>query len=248
MARSKLNIVLAIILVFIMGAILGNLYSKPEVKNIVIYQKQPPKTLATEGAVVMRLPAVTGNDTGVFAQVAVTAKPGTGKILVNVNNVLTAPEVEQSARVAILVASNYTGIDTEKVDFLYELTADASLLEGPSAGAAFTVATIAALENKNISDKIMMTGTINHDGTIGPAGKIIEKAKAAKSAGATTFLVPVGMSSELNYTTSEFCNTWGTTEYCEPELKTEILDISKISGIKVVEVATVEDALRYALI
>jgi len=42
-----------------------------------------------------------------------------------------------------------------------------------------------------------MTGTLNHDGSIGPSGKILEKAIAAKEAGAKVFLVPVGSLANL---------------------------------------------------
>ncbi|MCK4968741.1 MAG: hypothetical protein KAS12_06810, partial [Candidatus Aenigmarchaeota archaeon] len=93
----------------------------------------------------------------------------------------------------------------------------------------------------------MMTGTINHDGVIGPAGKIIEKASAAKQAGSVNFLVPLGSSSELNYTQSEFCNTWGTYNYCQPEFAPKIINISEFVGINVIEVNTVDEALEYFL-
>lgn len=244
--RTKFALIAA--LLFLAGIIIGATYLAPGPESTIIYQKNPQqKILFEEHRAIMRLPAVTRNDTGVFAQVAVTARPGEGKIRMNINNVLSAPEVEQSARMAVLVASNYTGISAENTDFTYDLYADASLLEGPSAGASFTAATIAALTNRTINQKTMMTGTINHDGTIGPAGKILEKAQAAKSGGATMLIVPVGASTEINYTASEFCRVWGNSEYCQEEIKTQVLDISQEAGIDVVEVRTIDDALKYLL-
>ncbi len=199
------------------------------------------------GGAVMFLPAVMRNDTGVSAHVVVTAKQGTGKITANLNNVLVADDTQQSIRMAALVAQEHEGIKADTIDLNYDIYADASTLEGPSAGAAFTVVTIAAIRNATVSTDAMMTGTVNHDGTVGPAGKVIEKAGAAKDAGASVFLVPVGASKEINYTESEFCHTWGTYNYCQPEFMPEVVDVSIETGITVIEVGTIDDALKYFL-
>ena len=248
MALSRTNLVLFTLLVFASGIIAGATYTDPEVQKVFIYSSSTKKVLFDESAAVMRLPAVTRNNTGVFAEVGVAAKPGTGKIFISLNNVLSTSDVGQSARMAVLLASNYTGIDEDKTDFFFELSADATLLEGPSAGAAFAVAAVAALSERSVNPDVMMTGTINHDGTIGPAGKILLKAKAAKEGGATMLLVPVGLSTDVNYTSDEICRVWGTTEYCFPEIKTEVVDISEISGISVVEVSNLDEALGFALL
>lgn len=248
MAFSKINIALFIALVFVVGLIAGAEYTTPQVQKVFIYSKSSQKVLFEEGAAVMRLPAVTRNNTGVFAEVAVLAKPGTGKIFINMNNVLSTIDVGQSARMAVLLATNYTGIDEEQTDFFFELSADATLLEGPSAGAAFAVATVAAVSERSINPDVMLTGTINHDGTIGPAGKILEKARAAKEGGATMLLVPVGLSTDINYTSDEICRVWGRSEYCFPEMKTEVIDISEMSGIDVIEVYNLDEAIGFALL
>ena len=201
----------------------------------------------SSGQALMYLPAVMRNDTGVSAHVIVSAKKGTGRITTNINNVLVADDTQQSIRMAVLVASAHEGIDVGTIDVNYDIRADASTLEGPSAGAAFTISTIAALRNKKLKTDVMITGTINHDGTIGPAGKIFEKAGAAKAAGSSVFLVPLGASTEINYTQSEFCHTWGTFNYCQPEFVPEMIDISSKAGIDIVEVGNVDDVLGYFL-
>ncbi|MCK5233437.1 MAG: hypothetical protein KAJ91_01335 [Candidatus Aenigmarchaeota archaeon] len=248
MALSRTNLVLFTLLVFMAGIIAGTLHTGSEEQKVFIYSKTATKVLFDERAAVMRLPAVTRNNTGVFAEVGVVAKPGTGKIFITLSNVLSTSDVGQSARMAALLASNHTGIDVDKTDFFFELSADATLLEGPSAGAAFTVAAVAALLNRSVNPEVMMTGTINHDGTIGPAGKILEKSKAAKDGGATLMLVPIGASTEVNYTSEDICKVWGRTEYCFPELKTEVIDISEVSGIRVVEVSNLDEAVGFALL
>lgn len=195
----------------------------------------------------MNLPAINANDTGVGAILTVTAKKGTGKIYFNVNNALANTDTQQSARTAAFYAANRENISLATVDITYDIRAAASLIEGPSAGAAFAIATIAALENKPVSSDAMITGAINHDGTIGPSGKILEKAIVSKTQGAKVFLAPVGSlaSIDLNYTEQEFCHNWGGYEYCQPEFVPQILNATDEAGIPIVEVATVDDALPY---
>ena len=68
----------------------------------------------------------------------------------------------------------------------------AQLVGGPSAGAAFTLATIAAIEKKAADPNTAITGTINSDGSIGQIGGVIEKATAAAEKGLELFVVPKG--------------------------------------------------------
>ena len=64
-----------------------------------------------------------------------------------------------------------------------------------------TDTTVGALHVKKISSTVMMTGTINPDGSIGPIGGVLEKAQAAFEHSATTFLIPEGQ--ETVYITEE---------------------------------------------
>jgi len=118
-------------------------------------------------------------------------------------------------------------------------------VEGPSAGAALTVATIAALEGAETNRSVMMTGTIREDGTIGPVGGVLEKAKAAASIGAKKLLVPPGQSVEITYETKKNCRQMGWTEYCSTETVQMSHDVAEESGIHVVEVQNVRSALGH---
>lgn len=241
----------------ILGILFGsNLTDKGEREERRLYDPAPlmskeQKTSAValdSSTVRINLPAVSNeNNTGVTAFLQARAVNGTGKVFVNLQNILLESDTQQSARIAILVASNYTRKSTDTIDLYYDLTADATILEGPSAGAAFTVATIALLQNKQVRPDVMLTGTINHDGTVGPAGKILEKAKAAKDKNASVFLVPFGSSTELNYTESEFCYTWGSREFCTMELHIKRENISEQANIPVIEVQTIAEAAKHFL-
>jgi len=91
----------------------------------------------------------------------------------------------------------------------------------------------------------MLTGTIHHDGTIGPASGILEKAKAARIAGKSIFLVPRYQAEETNITEAEHCGIYGEQEFCNKEFKTDRIDIERESGIRVIEVNTIQEALEY---
>jgi len=59
-------------------------------------------------------------------------------------------------------------------------------------GRAIAIATMAAINGHALNETVYITGTINHDGSIGMVGGIIEKAEAAVSRGGTIFLIPKG--------------------------------------------------------
>ena len=201
-----------------------------------------------ENEVKMVIPAVDDNGKGVTTLLKVQAKPGTGKVLIDVNNLFFFVDTQNSIRTAREVAQNISGVDLSKVDLTYSVDANVSAVEGPSAGAALTIGTIAAVEGKPINSSVIITGTINPDGTIGPIGAILEKAQAAKSVGATLFLVPQGQGTTSTYKPVQTCKNLGPLIYCTSDYQGAKTDISSATGITVKEVSTVRDALNYFLV
>ncbi|MBI4020169.1 MAG: hypothetical protein HY367_02455 [Candidatus Aenigmarchaeota archaeon] len=195
----------------------------------------------------IRVPAVDQDGKGVSTVLFVQAAPGSGRALVSIDNILFFTDTQSSIRTAKDVAEEVTGVDISKFDFIYTIDAEASVIEGPSAGAALTIATISAIEEKDIRPDVMITGTINHDGTIGPVGGILEKGLAAKEAGATIFLVPLGQASQISYKTERHCERIGRTEVCTVEQIPQKEDVESQVGIDVIEVGTIGDALEYFL-
>jgi uncharacterized protein len=193
------------------------------------------------------VPAVDNQGNGVAVKLTVEALPGEGRILVNIDKILFWVDTQQSMRIARDVAQKITNKDLSKIDLIYTIETEANVVEGPSAGAALTIATIAALENKSINTSVMITGTINPDGTIGPVGGIVPKSKAAKDIGAKLFLIPEGQGEQVNYKPKEECKTIGFFTYCKIEYIPEKITVSKISGIEVREVSNINDALKYFL-
>ena len=202
----------------------------------------------TYNQVEIKIPAISsmnGEEKGVITRLKVQVIPGQGRTLTNIENLLFWIDTQYSIRTAKKVAERIVGINTSKLDFIYTIETNASIIEGPSAGAALTVATIAALEGKPINQSVVITGTINEDGSIGRVGGILEKGKAAKEANATLFLVPKGQSKIVEYVPETKCKKFRVLTICETKYKKKSVDVSKEIGIEVKEVETIEEALNY---
>jgi uncharacterized protein len=130
---------------------------------------------------------------GVVMKIKVELKQGEGRILIN-----TQPRVgidlQTSVRTGKLIAENFTQKSLDKTDVILTVIAesDVDVVDGPSAGAAITIAIISAILNKTLKNNVYITGTINPDGSIGWVGGVPEKAVAAAKQNATEFLVPKG--------------------------------------------------------
>ncbi len=133
------------------------------------------------------------SDTGAGAvgNVTVEIRPGKGRVLVNTNPFVET-DTQQSADTAAHYAAAFTKKSIADRDVIYSFDSPGQLVGGPSAGAAMTIATIAALEGKTPKRDVAMTGTIDSDGKIGFIGGVIEKADAAAADGVKLFLVPKG--------------------------------------------------------
>jgi len=217
-------------------------------KNVKLENKEEESSFVSidnATLVRMKLPAVDADGKGVSTYLTVEAIKGTGRTLVDIENLLFWADTQQSIRMARLVAGNYSKNNVNNYDLIYSVEANASLIGGPSAGAALTLATISALNNEKFRDDVMITGTINHDGSIGPVSAILEKAKASKEVNASIFLVPLLQSRDVIYETNEHCEKFGLTEICQTETIPKKINVSEEAGIEVIEVSGIEEALKY---
>lgn len=193
--------------------------------------------------------AVSSRGKGVVGNLTVKLIPGNNQVLINTNPFLET-DIQYSVNKAVTVAklkSNYT-FDR---DFLFDFKAgNAELVGGESAGAAITIATIAALQNKTLKKDAVITGTIDVDGSIGRVGGIIEKAKAVADAHYKYFLVPKGQS---NITYYERVITKEPVGFGFEILNTryipKTIDLKEIAkkewGLEIIEVSTIDEALPY---
>ena len=218
-------------------------------------QFAPTKVIIKEipGTIILKhntipLAAVDGDEKGVIAHLNTEIRNGSGLILVNINDILADYLTQYSARVAAQVAANYSKISIDGLDVIYNIKANATVIGGPSAGAALTVATIALLENKTLNKDVIITGTIDEDGTIGEIGGVLEKGKAAKENGFKLFLVPLGQGSDVvRYKEEKTCKNFDSISYCEIRVMPETRSISNEIGIETREVKDLNEALGYLL-
>ena len=193
----------------------------------------------------INLLAVDQDGNGITTPLIVDVMPGDGKILTDIEKLLFWVDTQYSIQTARDVAFNITGKNVNDYDVVYTISSDAAVVGGPSAGAALTVATVAALENKTIRDNIVITGTVEEDGSIGQVGGVLEKAIAAKDIGAEVFLVPVGQGYETYYEPEENCTRRAGFVFCETNYNKVTVNIGEDAGIAVMEVENVSDALKY---
>ena len=167
--------------------------------------------------------------------------------LFNINDVLAQYDTQFSGRTAAKVAADYMNVSLKGHDVIYSIIVNASVIEGPSAGAAMAVSIISALQNKEPDPAVMITGTINEDGSIGEAGAILEKARAAKEINIKTLLVPVNQSKEISAGKTKYCKTINSIEYCEITYEQEMVEIGEELNMTIAEVSNIGEAMNYFL-
>ncbi len=204
--------------------------------------------IINESYATMLIPAVDEKGGGLTTNLTVEIRPGKGRSLVDINDLFFWVDTQSSIRTAKDVAEKFTGTDIKNYDIIYSIVTDASAVEGPSAGAAIAITTIAALENKKLRHDAMITGTINKDGSIGKVSDILQKAAAAKSANATLFLVPAGQSTQIISGYEKICKSYVISEVCSSQWKTMNVNVGKDAGIDVVEVKNINDAIGYMVV
>lgn len=232
---EKLNKVLFLVIILLVGFLAGIIYTNEFAKKEKLPYISEGKTIT------MGIPAIDQNGNGVIGILKTTIKPGSGLVLVNVNDILAQFDTQLSGRTAAIAAGKYTGYDMKTIDIIYNVEVNASVIEGPSAGSTMAMSIVLLLQNKS-SDGIMLTGTIDQEGNIGPVGGIIEKAKAAKEAGASLIIVPSGQSTEKKLAKTETCES---SSYCKIIYRDDNVSIENSVGIRVVEAKDIEEALKF---
>lgn len=216
-------------------------------------QKKPVglgENVAREGVAKITVPAVDSNGRGVSAKFEVQVVSGEGKTLANIDNLLYFVDTQFSIQTAKSVAANFTGTDMSGYNLVYGIETEndeSSIVEGPSAGAALAIATIAALENKTLDPDVAITGTINPDGTIGRVGGIKSKLEAVSDLGVKVFLVPQGQGLKPSFRVETDCEKVGDIKVCRTEYKPQQSLFTSESGVIVREVANISEALKYFL-
>jgi len=180
----------------------------------------------------MKIYAVTNEGNGLGAVMELGIEPGNGTVWV-ASEPLVGTSTQSAAKIAKEVAKNYAK-NVDKYDYKFRISSNASVVEGPSAGAAMTLLIISLLTDKPLSEQVSLTGTINEDGSVGPIGGAFEKTKAASKEGIKLFMIPKGEAIQ-------------TVRLPDGVKSINMLDYGpKELGVKIVEISTIDDVLKYA--
>ena len=185
---------------------------------------------------------------GTVLKITVEIRDGTGLVLVN-TAIPTGVDFQTSARTAVMIAQKYTNFDLSKKDVIFSISSgnqqELQAVDGGSAGGAMTVLLISDISGKPINSKVLMTGTIEDDGSIGKIGGVSEKADAAGKYGAKIFLVPTGQA----ITQVQSCDEKRAGSFVYRTCTSQDQPLSDLTekefGMKVIEINSISDALSY---
>ena len=184
---------------------------------------------------------------GIIGNLTLKLIPGNANVLIDTNPFLET-DLQYSANIAVTVAKLRSKKYASNKDFILSYDIGSDVIGGGSAGAATAIVTIAALKGKQIREGTAITGTINHDGSIGRVGGILEKAKALADAGYNTFLVPKGQTKVKYYEKVVEEEPFGfgfkllNTRYV-PRIIDIADEVKKEWGLEVKEVSTIDEAV-----
>jgi uncharacterized protein len=195
---------------------------------------------------------------GLVMDITVDIRDG-GKGLVLVNTEIPAGvDFQTSAKTAVKVAQEQTGADLSHKDIIFSIKSKSGqggtqedggskldAVDGPSAGAAMTLLLISDLQSKKLDGSVLVTGTIEPDGTVGPVGGVPEKAIAAGEYGAKLLLVPKGEAVYESQKCDERREGIFVYRSCTSEQKLLSPATEDRYGMKVAEVANISEALKY---
>src|SRR5574340_1004964 len=185
---------------------------------------------------------------GTVLKIMVEIRDGTGLVLVNTATP-TGVDFQTSARTAVMIAQKYTNFDLSRKDVIFSISSEnqqeLQAVDGGSAGGAMTILLISDISGEPINSKVLMTGTIEDDGSIGEIGGVSEKADAAGKYGAKIFLVPASQA----ITQVQSCDEKRAGSFVYRTCTSQDKPLSDLTekefGMKVIEINSIKDALSY---
>ncbi|MDI6819859.1 MAG: hypothetical protein QMC89_03020 [Candidatus Hodarchaeaceae archaeon] len=239
-------VLLTALLAFLAGASFGAIVSKVVSERWSAAQPWPAEIGLRRAST--KIVAVRSDGIGVLCDLDVEIKPGRGRVLVSIEPKMEL-DIQYSAETAAKVASELTGIDLSGADVVFTIVAPAEIMGGPSAGAALTVVTVAAIEGVGVRGDVVITGTIREDHKVGEVGGIFEKARAVDEAGAALFLVPEGQSVITMYRQVVYEPVPGFRWVRYDPVIVDLKEYAENAGwsVRIQEVSTVEDAVDLML-
>jgi len=154
--------------------------------------------LVSSASFLIKAPAVDSTGNGVISIINVKVVNGSGMVFTDIGNSLVNTDTENSMKTAAQVGAAFAGVDFEKYNYYFSVESNASEIDGPSAGLAFTLGVIQdffEIENSSQTFRtdFTVTGAINSDGSVGVVGGVSDKIIAASGI-VNLMLIPSGQS------------------------------------------------------
>lgn len=191
------------------------------------------------------------NRSGLIGNVSIRLEEGASEILVTTSPFLET-DIQESTNIAVQSVLDRVKKPEPEKDFIFTYRISGDVAGGKSAGAAVAILTAAAISGKNIRDDVIITGSVNEDGSIGPVSGLREKAVAAGESGYALFLVPEGQSNITYYEKRFVTNNISNGKiYSESEQVPITVDLRREMmekyGMLVIEVEDIDEAMGYML-
>ncbi|MBI5635996.1 hypothetical protein HY993_03485 [Candidatus Micrarchaeota archaeon] len=124
-------------------------------------------------------PAITEVGKGMLIGFTVKATPGSGRVLVNIENAFYREDVENSIKKAKAIAGDYLGLNPNGFDLTIELKSSQKIVGGESAGVAFVTAIAAAMSGKKIRSDVAVSAAVDERGNALAVNGVDEKILSA---------------------------------------------------------------------
>ncbi len=144
---------------------------------------------ATAHAVEFSAAGVTEEGSGVYVPFLVSVRPGTGRVLVDIENAFYKQDAENSIRKARDVAARELGYNPGAFDVEFRAAGGDRAVGGESAGALFTAAIAAGFAGKKLRKDVAVSATVGESGALGEVQGVREKILSAAEAGVKYFIV-----------------------------------------------------------
>ena len=185
-----------------------------------------PLACAKEGHIKLLAVYTEEGGKGSVADLKLELKSGTGRVFIETIP-LAKIDTQMSTRFAKEIACKFSSKDCSKYDFFYTIKSSATIVGGPSAGAATSTLTVALLENLEVDKELAITGTINSGELIGPIGSVKNKIYAASQSGIKKVLIPAVQSTAT-----------------EGNITIDLVTYGEQNGVKVIPVTTLGEAVE----
>jgi predicted S18 family serine protease len=265
--RYRRKLILYAVLGFIIGTMTG-------AGAVILYEKMPLKSssvspslqelyhwVENSGRTVNILAVASGEQTfGVVCTLGVRVSQGSGGLYVDIDPTLVGFDFQGACRTAVKVACQKAGLQLDDdgvgikgLDLFFRVVGPGEevvvqTVDGPSAGAATTIAVLAALGNRRIKPDVYITGTIEEDGSIGQVGGVYYKTEAAAKKGAKLMLVPQGQSKVAMWKpVTRKVGPWVWTTYEPVEIDLNEWSKEQGWGVEVREVSTIDEVIDLML-